>query len=519
MDTFHQAVFLMSNQQERRIKKMSTNIMPNWLLKRAELTPERIALSYHDQVFTFFQLHEAAKRTANQLGSLGIRKGDHIAVLVQNSLDSVVLIHALQFIGAVTVFLNTRLTPYELAWQITDSHATTLLFDEHNHSKATEIQTHIQIQNHSDLRILSIDELKMLQEVEIALQSYYDLSDVQSIIYTSGTTGNPKGVQLSYGNHWWSAIGSTLNIGLHSDDRWLACVPFFHVSGLSILMRSVIYGITVLIYESFDPKAVNAAIQEQNVTIISVVSNMLARMLDDLQESDYPGSFRCMLVGGGPVPKHLLEACKERKIPIYQTYGMTETASQIVTLAPEYMLTKLGSAGKALFPAELRIKQNEIILGPGEIGEIVVRGPNITKGYFQRPDATDNAIIDGWLHTGDLGYVDEEGFLYVVDRRSDLIISGGENVYPAEIEAVLSSHPAVLEAGVTGIEDEKWGAVPLAFVKLDPNTDCSSDELKAFCNARLASYKIPHTIYFVEEIPRNAANKILRRKLKDLLLS
>jgi O-succinylbenzoic acid--CoA ligase len=243
---------------------------------------------------------------------------------------------------------------------------------------------------------------------------------------------------------------------------------------------------------------------------------MLARMLEDLGERRYPSSFRCMLLGGGPAPLPLLEACTDKGIPIYQTYGMTETASQIVTLPPEYMLTKLGSAGKPLFQAEVRIMNGQAPAAPGEPGEIQVRGPNVTRGYWNRPEATAEALRDGWLATGDIGFLDEEGFLYVLDRRSDLIISGGENVYPAEIEAVLLGHPAVAEAGVCGVADERWGQVPVAYVKLAEDATVSEEELRAYCGTRLARYKLPARIRFVDALPRNAAGKLLRRELPKL---
>lgn len=495
---------------------MHADIMPNWLQKRADLTPNRIALKFHEEEWTFAQLNIAAIRTAKRIGSLGIKKGDHVAVLLQNGTHTVEIIHALQYLGAITVFLNTRLSPYELSWQLGDSNAGLLIFDANNREKAIEVS---QIESTPTIQKLAWNEIGDLTETEIPLQTECNLSSIHSIIYTSGTTGHPKGVMLSYGNHWWSATGSMLNMGLQLDDRWLACVPFFHVSGLSILMRSVIYGITVIIHETFDPHKVNQAIQEEGVSIISVVSNMLSRMLDQLQEDRYPKTFRSMLVGGGPVPLHLLENCKNRNIPVYQTYGMTETASQIVTLGPEYMLTKLGSAGKPLFPAELRIVVDGKQMSRGEVGEIVVRGANVTRGYYHRPDASSQSIQNGWLYTGDLGYLDDDGFLYVVDRRSDLIISGGENVYPAEIEAVLTSHPSVSEAGVTGTPDPNWGQVPIGFVKLYEGQNPSVEDLLAYCRNRLATYKVPKTIYFVDEIPRNAANKVLRRKLTEMYLS
>jgi o-succinylbenzoate---CoA ligase len=480
---------------------------PNWLMQRAFLTPERIAVQDEQGNKTFAELHEAAVTKARKLANLGIRKGDIVALLMKNSIDMIEVIHALHYIGAIVLLQNTRLTPNELIWQLEDSGAKYWLVDD-------EIT---RIREMASIQMATMSELFMLPEQECSLQQEYHFDDTATIMYTSGTTGKPKGVLQTYGNHWWSAVGSALNLGLHENDCWLAAVPFFHISGLSILMRSVIYGMGIYVMNHFDAKKANDVIMDGNITIMSVVSAMLQQMLVELGERKYPRTFRCMLLGGGPAPKPLLVACRDKEIPVYQTYGMTETASQIVTLAPEYSFKKLGSAGKPLFPAQIRIENNGEMARPNEPGEIVVKGPNVTKGYLHRPDATKQAIRDGWFYTGDIGYVDEEGFLYVLDRRSDLIISGGENIYPAEIEAVLLSHKAIEEAGVTGIADEKWGQVPCAFVKLKEGCTVTVEELSDFCKEKLAKYKVPKQIYFVEELPRNAAKKLLRRKLAELL--
>jgi O-succinylbenzoic acid--CoA ligase len=251
------------------------------------------------------------------------------------------------------------------------------------------------------------------------------------------------------------------------------------------------------------------------VTIVSVVGAMLQRMLAARGDKPYPPSLRCVLLGGGPAPPDLLEDCARRGAPVVQTYGLTEAASQVATLSPEDALRKLGSAGKPLLPTELRIEQEGVVVGAGQVGEIVIRGPTVTPGYVDRPEATAHAIRDGWFHTGDLGYLDEEGYLYVLDRRDDLIISGGENVYPVEVEAALRAHPAVEDAGVVGVPDERWGQVPVAFVKLHDAATLTEPDLTAFCYTRLARYKVPAHIRFVESLPRNAAGKLLRRALLE----
>ncbi|MFC0298294.1 o-succinylbenzoate--CoA ligase [Geobacillus jurassicus] len=480
--------------------------MPNWLKQRAFLTPERIAVSDGKQAKTFAELYEAAAAWARRLARAGVKEGDIVALLMKNRIEMIEMVHALFFLGARVLLQNVRLTSYELGWQLDDSGARLVIADEELAGRLA-----------GDGRVLTVGALAALPEADVSLKETCDLEETATIMYTSGTTGTPKGVLQTYGNHWWSAVGSALNLGLHERDCWLAAVPLFHISGLSIAMRSVIYGMPMRLQASFDPKEANEWIMRGDVTIMSVVAAMLQRMVSELGEARYPDTFRCMLLGGGPAPRPLLEACKEKGIPVYQTYGMTETASQIVTLAPEYSLTKLGSAGKPLFPAELCIIKDGQPARPHEAGEIVVKGPNVAKGYLHRPEATAQAIRDGWFYTGDIGYVDEDGFLYVLDRRSDLIISGGENVYPAEVEAVLLSHPDVEEAGVTGVEDETWGQVPYAFVRLKRGAAADEAALRAFCRERLAKYKVPARIYFVDELPRNAAQKLLRRELKRLI--
>ncbi|WP_156112659.1 o-succinylbenzoate--CoA ligase, partial [Halobacillus sp. BBL2006] len=359
----------------------------------------------------------------------------------------------------------------------------------------------------SEKYVLLIDDVLLNDAEQDGLKENIQLDQVFTMMYTSGTTGNPKAVMHTYGNHWFSAIASALNLGVHPSDKWLLCLPMFHVSGFSILMKSVIYGMTVSFVEKFDEKIINNEIIHNRVTHVSVVTLMLQRLIDHLENDSYPENFRCMLLGGGPVPEPLLHKAKSKSIPVFQTYGMTETSSQIATLSPKSAMAKLGSAGKALAPAELIIDSD----GPNEIGEILVMGPMVSKGYYKRASSNEE-----YFRTGDLGYKDDEGFLYVVDRVKDVIISGGENIYPAEIESVLSDYPGVREVGVTGMPDDTWGEVPAAFLVVDEPETINSDKLKAFYSERLAKYKIPQSIFFLSRLPRNASNKLLRRELFSL---
>jgi O-succinylbenzoic acid--CoA ligase len=484
--------------------------LPNWLKKRAELSPGRVALEFEAQTYTFAELDKRAEELAYKLATKGLKRGDRCAILIHNHPDSIILIHSLFYLGVNMVMLNHRLSVSELVFQLLDSEAKMLISSSIFSEKVAEIK-----QEFSSIHMIELEQMNFVPAANSAtILSEFDLRDTVTIMYTSGTTGHPKGVIQTFGNHWWSAIGSVLNLGLTEKDCWYLGVPIFHISGFSILMRNVIYGMKVMLVEKFNEAEANQMILEKGVTIMSVVTAMLNRMVDNFGGNQYPNSFRCMLLGGGPAPLSLLETCKEKRIPVYQTYGMTETSSQIVTLAPEDSMRKVGSAGKALFPSQLRIEVDGRIANPNEPGEIVVSGPNVTSGYFNRIEATKLAIKEGWLYTGDIGYVDEEGFLYVLDRRSDLIISGGENVYPAEIESILSKHPAVFEAGVTSLEDDQWGQVPVAFVIKREGVEAGEEEILMHCKHFLAGYKVPKKVVFCEKLPRNASNKLLRRELK-----
>ncbi|WP_085521895.1 o-succinylbenzoate--CoA ligase [Tuberibacillus sp. Marseille-P3662] len=492
---------------------MNGSTLPHWLNQRAHLTPERIALETDEKSLTFRELNDIARSVARKLRTVGVQSGSHVALLMRNSVDMVISYHALSYLKATAVPLNIRLTAEEQAWQLKDSAPALLLHDTSHETRADNLA------DQSGVKHCAFNNLLAYDEADVELVREVDMDDSHTMVYTSGTTGRPKGVILTHGNHWWSAVGSALNLGLVAEDKWLACVPLFHVSGLSILMRSVIYGMPVLLHERFSPGAVNDAIRQKGVTIVSVVSATLSRMVNELDAEGYPDQFRCMLLGGGPAPQPLLEQCRDLDIPVFQTYGLSETASQIVTLAPEYMLEKLGSAGKPLFPAQLKIITSQGgEAQPFEHGEIVVKGPNVTIGYYHRPDATKQSLQNGWLKTGDVGYLDTDGFLYVLDRRKDMIISGGENIYPAEIESVLTAHPNIEEAGVIGMEDNRWGQVPVAFVVQKGNHEgLGSQALTTFCQSHLASYKIPKKWVMVDELPRNASNKLLRRELQKLI--
>lgn len=475
---------------------MHDTVVPQFLIQRAYVTPERTALSFEGEKWTFRELYEMAHLYAQKLTELGVAEGHVIGINMKNRPEMVFTIHALLLIGAKIVLLNTRLTDREKEWQLEDAQADFLISEN---------------EMLLDISVLRLEQLEKAKAKSFEEKKNLSFNQTATIMYTSGTTGKPKAVQQTMGNHYWSAIGSALNLGLRDDDKWLCFMPLFHISGLSILLRSVIYGIETVLQKGFDPVQANEAIWKEKITICSVVTNTLTRMLEDLGERTYPEEFRCMLLGGGSAPMALLKKATDKNTPVFQTYGMTETCSQIVTLAPEDATRKLGSAGKPLLPCEIKIIVDGRIAAVGVPGEIAVKGPNVTPGYLH--GRAPESFQDGWFYTGDIGYIDEEGYLFVIDRRSDLIISGGENIYPAEIESVLMEHPFVKEAGVIGLSDDEWGAVPAAVIVPHPASHLQQTEIIEFCESRLARYKIPKKVVMGKELPRNASNKIVRREL------
>lgn len=475
---------------------------PNWILQRAYLTPNRVGLTFEGKQWTFEEIKEISVQRAGQLAALGIDRGSRVAILGENDADTIFVMYACMHLQCEMVILNRKLTKSELAYQIEDAQVTTVLVHDQDMPLLPE---------NVDFRLFSEIENSDWHSIEIRKE--WQAEQTISIMYTSGTTGFPKGVRQTVENHQSNALSSVLNIGLSEKDVWLCAVPLFHISGFSILVRSLLYGNEVKLYRKFDSELIAQDIISGRVTHISLVAVMLERILHVLEERKAKASpaFKLVLAGGGPFPIDYLKRAGERGMKVLQTYGMTETSSQTATLPAEDAFRKIGSAGKPLFFNQIKI------LGakePFEEGEICIRGPHVTPGYIGRFE-NNPSTEDGWLHTGDIGYLDDEGYLYVVDRRSDLIISGGENIYPAEVENVLMGHPAIKEAGVCGMEDDTWGQVPVAFVVL--KKDVAIEEILEYCKGHLAKYKVPKNVYVVDALPRNASNKLMRRKLKELL--
>ncbi len=340
--------------------------------------------------------------------------------------------------------------------------------------------------------MLEADDHLTMTEADLPLLGEHDLDAIHCRILTSGTSGPPRAIGLTYGNHLWSAVGSAFNLGVDPQDRWLCCLPLYHVAGLEIVMRSVIYGTGAIVHDGFDLDRVEDSLERQGVTLISLVTTQLSRLLEAGVDLSGP---RAILVGGGPVPLEVLEEAVARGASVVQTYGLTEAASQVTTLSPQDARRKLGSAGRPLLTTHLRIQD----------GEILVQGPMVAPGC---------ADEDGWLHTGDLGRIDDEGFLYVEDRLGDVIVSGGENVLPTEVEEVLLRHPDVADAAAVGRADPEWQQAVAAVVVLRDGAAVGADELRRHCAESLASYKVPKRFEFVSELPRTASGKLLRRALR-----
>ncbi|MFS0875809.1 o-succinylbenzoate--CoA ligase [Solibacillus isronensis] len=476
-------------------------MQPNWIKQRAYLTPNRVALSFHDEQWTFKELYLKSVSLAYKLNSLRLTNGKRVAILAPSTPPLIELLYACMQAQCEMVLLNGRLAKQELAYQVEDAEVDAILVADEELAKLPD-----------DARIISFSKLYETAESEYEIAAQWEEDFALTIMYTSGTTGFPKGVCQTVSNHSSSAISSALNLGISEKDTWLCTVPIFHISGFSIVVRSLLYGMKIRLYEKFDAKKCAQEIMEGTVTKMSVVSVILENILSEMEQAGRKAHphFTTALAGGGPVPVDYLKRAEKLDLRVAQTYGMTETSSQTATLANEDAMTHIGSAGKPLFFNEIKIDAKD-----GEsIGEILIRGPHVTPKYIGR-FKDKQTTINGWLHTGDVGYLDEQGYLYVVDRRSDLIISGGENIYPAEIENILLGHPNVKEAGVCGIEHDKWGQVPVAFIVA--KKQMTEQEITDFCTQHLANYKVPKQVHFVSHLPRSGSNKLLRRKLIQLL--
>ncbi|GAB4434564.1 MAG: o-succinylbenzoate--CoA ligase [Anaerolineae bacterium] len=489
--------------------------MHDWLSHRAMVSPEKAALRFGGRTWSYTDLQQQVSRMCSRLAAAGFRRGQHVALLMPNRPEFVFVIHALARLGVVLVPLNVRLTPAELRWQVRQSDCHWLLCDRTTEAAAVQLELApsqvVSVDRPASGQVLPLNRFPDA-DPENWQQRPLNLAATQGIIFTSGTTGQPKGAMLSFGNHFYSATASAFRLGMMPDDGWLACMPLYHVGGLAVVLRCCLYGIMLDLHPRFDPDAVLLSIRTATVTHISVVPTMLARLLDmGLDEFSRGCSLRCVLVGGAALTEPLLGLASSINLPIASTYGLTEAASQVATTYLTSNPASPGSVGKPLlFTAVQVVNEAGTPVPAGEIGEIAVSGPTVMQGYYNQPQATARALRDGTLFTGDLGYLDADGDLWVVQRRADLIVTGGENVYPAEVEAVLRRHPAVADACVAGIPDAEWGQRVGALVQLLPQSTASHRQLTDFCRQYLAGYKIPRYFQLVDTLPLTASGKVQR---------
>ena len=500
--------------------------MEDWLTARTRATPDKLALvAPFGGTRNFQRLDEGVRRFSAYLVNWRLSSGDRVAILLDNVHEFVSLVFAAMRLQLVVVPINTRLSHEEIRWQIENTGCKCLISAHQNLRHLREmtaalnipvycVNMPVEVGSHVEhlRKVANKSLLADMKETEI------DLAEPFAIIHTSGTSGAPKGAVLTYGNFFYSAMASAYHLGHRPDDRWLCVIPLYHVGGLSMLMKGVLHGVTVDLHPKFNLERINKVLDTQPITLISLVPTMLYRLLES--RTHWPESLRMILLGGAAAPPELLERCQEMGLPVATTYGLTEAASQVATILPEDVYRKPGSVGKPLLFTSVKIiDENGDPAAQGEYGEIVVSGPTVMQGYYNDPEATAKALRNGELHTGDIGYLDEEGDLFVVQRRSDLIVSGGENVYPAEVEQVLRRHPAVKEAIVVGMPDAEWGQQVVAAIELIEHASLDEDALIAFCREHLAGYKLPRRILFVNSLPQTASGKIQRSAVIDLFTS
>ncbi len=466
----------------------------NWLLKQAATQPNQIAIDDGNERLSFAELKKQVEVLVGKIDHLN--PGSRVGLLATNTLMSYKLALAIMCSGRTIVWLNWRLAGEELERQIKDSGLQLCLVEN---SLWRSGMTN-PFKSYSAFLITNADPGELIPVFK---------SDwVASIMYTSGTTGKPKGVLQTFGNHFYSAVSSALNLGLSSADKWLCVAPIFHISGFSIIMRGLIYGMTVRLVEKFRAEEIERILANEAVTIMSVVPFMLKKLIQQQNKTNihYNSAFRCMLLGGGTIDRETLEICLQRSIPVVQCYGMTETCSQIVALRSADALLKLGSVGQPLFATQLKLSKDS---------EILLKTPALTPGYLNLPDKLPSKMIDGWYRTGDIGHLDKEGYLYIDGRADEMLISGGENIFPQEVEQVYQRYPQINEVAVVGQNDSVWGQVPVAFVVSDRRL--STTKLMNYGYEHLARYKVPQHYIFVSELPKNASGKIRRFMLREKL--
>jgi O-succinylbenzoate-CoA ligase len=483
---------------------------------RARRHPERLALvdATRGQRYTYQELDRRANRIAGGLARLGVQPGDRVAILMPNGIEFVESYFAVARLGAVSVPLNVRLAPPELDFILRDAGVETLLYHgEHDETVAALRDGGLELRH-----LVGVgDRYDQLRESgsEAEPTAFAGGEDPLFIMYTSGTTGRPKGAVHTHASFLSASTAVNLTCDIREGDRELVVLPLFHIGALLPLTWELQRGGTAVVLRSFDADLAIRVLESERITTGLVVPTIFQTLLDHPKfDSIDHSSLRSIVVGGAPVPPPLARRSKEAGITALQDYGSTEAA--VVTIASEdEFLAKPMSAGRPLIGTEVRILDNDgRELPTGDVGEIVARGSHLMAGYWRRPDATAAALRDGWFHTGDLGSLDQAGCLFVRDRKNDLIISGGENIYPAEIERVLAEWPRLREAAVIGQPSAKWGESPVAVIVPQPGPPITADELIDFCRGRLAGYKIPREVVVLDSLPRTPTGKVQKHLLR-----
>ncbi len=513
-----------------------------WLARREQLMPEKVGLIDFEtqQRFAYRTLNRRARALATILQEqYGVQQGDRVAVLAINSPEYLDAFFACALLGAILVPLNWRLTVRELTTILTDCAPTLLIHDESYEARAAEISkvmqdltstmmaptrdaTTSQVASNAGmtLQLLAMSAFPGA-DAELAKRAVPfqtpDGEETVLILYTSGTTGVPKGAMLSHRMVTWNAINTQVSWGIRDTDINPMFAPFFHAGGLNVL-TTVLYhcGGTVVLLRSSDPAAVMRAVEQERCTILFSVPTVFQMIMEhpNFESCDF-SSIRFCVTGGSSCPLPIIHRYAARDLEFRQGYGLTEVGVNCFSLAPEDALRKAGSVGRPVFHSWARVVDDEDRdVPPDMVGELVLAGPHVCSGYWQRPEATAEAYRGGWWHTGDLVRCDDEGYYYIVGRKKDMFISGGENVYPAEVEGVLAAHPAIAEVAVIGQPDPKWGEVGVAVVVPRTPGSLSAEDVIAFCSDKLARYKIPKRVVFADSLPRNAMSKVVKAELR-----
>jgi fatty-acyl-CoA synthase len=507
----------------------------NYLARRERYTPEKLAFVDYGQEpvlwLTYQQANQRADRLANFYRDQGIGFRDRVAILARDGIEHLDNFFACAKMGAIHTALNYRLHWRETLAILKQTEPRVLNVSGDYVEDAQNIQAELSEQG-NPIEILlhtegeglegSLDFHTVIENSsdEPVAREGIEKEGIAALIFTGGTTGMPKAAQVSHRMIAWNTLNTFIH-DLRHEDVYLNVFPLFHTGGLFVYtLPQVIFGGTTIFVPRFDPELVLELIEKENVTVFAGVPTMyqMLTQASNWEQADL-SSLRFCTSGGAPLPVPLVKQyTREKGIRFKQGFGMTEFGPGIFALAPEDAIDKAGSIGRPNYYVEARIKEDGEYLGPNQVGELVLKGPSFCSGYFNNPEATANAVDDdGFFHTGDLAQYDDEGYFFIVGRKKDMFISGGENVYPAEIEKVLYAHPAVHMCAVVGVPDPKWGEVGVACVVLKPDMDADEQELIAFMKERLASFKVPKRVVFMEELPVSGAGKILKRELQELV--